>query len=201
MKQIIPYLFLGIIGLTLACMPVRPAANSCNIHTNMFGQRVMQYKLPVLIYINKDVPEQYRNDIKDALDVWNDSLAVPVFKYAGIDLGPTFPRGDAKNVVYWITTWNDGENKQAVAKMQYRGDEIYDTDIVVNADNFAFFPSDDVDPSKVHFRTLMVHELGHVLGFEHMDSEPSVMNFSLGAGEIRDVLFPVDLNNLHCAYK
>lgn len=53
---------------------------------------------------------------------------------------------------------------------------------------------------KVDFESLIVHELGHVVGLGHNEEEGSVMKRKLSKGRIRRGLSSVDLNSLFCGY-
>jgi hypothetical protein len=162
---------------------------------------VVQQELPIVIYINDSVPDKYRSDVRAALETWNDALSVPVFKYGGVDLGPVRPRVESKNIVYWLDTWNTGANQQAVAAMVYRGNNILDADIKFNAQDFQFFIDGESGVDKVHFRSVVLHELGHVLGLGHIEGIDSIMNPTFADNTIRDQLFDIDKHDIRCQYK
>jgi predicted Zn-dependent protease len=67
--------------------------------------------------------------------------------------------------------------------------------------NFQFFvdPSNPV-PTAVDLQSLVLHELGHVLGLAHNTMTDSVMQASLASGQIRETPGTTDINDLKCGY-
>lgn len=59
----------------------------------------------------------------------------------------------------------------------------------------SFIPRNLVD-----FESLVAHELGHVLGLGHVETEGSIMRTKLGSGVMRRGLRRVELNSLLCGY-
>ena len=70
----------------------------------------------------------------------------------------------------------------------------------VNADTFKYYEGEDTNFTNVDLQSLIVHELGHVLGLAHNATTGSVMNITLEDGQDRRKLGVVDLASLKCEY-
>lgn len=63
------------------------------------------------------------------------------------------------------------------------------------AERRGFVPKNLID-----FESLIAHELGHVLGLGHIETEGSIMKTKLASGVMRRGLRKVELNSLLCGY-
>jgi len=72
----------------------------------------------------------------------------------------------------------------------------------INADpsNFRYYLGSDSNFSGVDLQSLVLHELGHVLGLAHNSTTGSVMNTTLKDNQERRQLGKVDLESLACEY-
>jgi predicted Zn-dependent protease len=70
----------------------------------------------------------------------------------------------------------------------------------INAKNFSYNMSDDTSFTNVDLDSLLVHELGHVLGLAHNTEDGSAMHATLDEGQVRRKLGDVDLQDLKCEY-
>jgi|GEM_PF-3411621 len=94
---------------------------------------------------------------------------------------------------------------QARTHLSSQGDFIHESDIVINGGLEYFVEESDVNRTNgdVHAPSLLQHEIGHVLGLDHVDlnhGSPSVMNPVLSGNLIRLDLDELTLNNLACEY-
>lgn len=111
---------------------------------------------------------------------------------------------DGKSSVYWISTaWPQAFwGKQAITRTSSRGNQIKETDIVINASIYDFF-LDIIKPRGLDLQSLYMHELLHSIGLKHVTSDPiSVMKPSLaqGAQPQRRILSSLDKQSLNCEY-
>jgi hypothetical protein len=187
----------------LACTPKLEPEPDCNFVMSSEVQRVSwKGNLPVDLYISPDVPTEFRESIRIAAARWNKELKKEALIIKESDNIPSKPAKDKVNVIYWKTEWNDGKStEQARTTIYWKGDMINEADVLINAKDHRFSQFGILEPSKVDFTSLMVHEFGHVLGLQHVHSEPSVMNPTLAFNTSRLDPTEVDLNSLKCEYK
>ena len=100
--------------------------------------------------------------------------------------------GPNVNVVTWRPVWGDDAHHDAralaITTVNYGGRSgvILDTDIEMNAHPMIPFSADG-GPGTSDVRTVVVHELGHVLGLAHSAERGALMYPSVGMGERRRV--------------
>lgn len=115
--------------------------------------------------------------------------------------GPPEPTQDGKSTIYWMDHWEpELSTQQARTTLYWIGSQIYEADIRVNSANFGF-NFDVREPSGfVDLESLLIHELGHVLGLAHDVTPGSVMNIWLNEGQSRRKFLASNLNSLQCEY-
>lgn len=209
----LPFVLFGL----QACGPRYIEQPDCGFLQNVYGERISwKNNAPVPLYVHSSVPSQYYAAIQSAISKWEGSSGRPLFRIAGWGVqGPLEPRQDGMNVIYWMNTWEaEKSNEQGRTSVYWVGDQIREADIRINAvraepsgayTGFSFYLDQPSGPysREVHFESLMIHELGHVLGLKHQDQESSVMGTYLAANTIRpsDGRIPTaDLEALKCEY-
>ncbi len=111
------------------------------------------------------------------------------------------PSQDGMNVIYWMTSWESNKStEQARTSVYWVGDQIKEADIRINDKNFDFYLEAPKAGSDVHLESILVHELGHVLGLKHRDDSGSVMATYLSAQTKRTSIASVDIEDLKCEY-
>lgn len=199
---------LGVIaGLAMvqACSEQISPESSCNFVQNGQYQRVSWDKKQITLQLDSSVPSQYVSSFETAIQIWNTKLAntVIVLQKTGTTGTVGSARKDGVSKIYWRNTWDDNKpNEQARTTVYWSGNRIYEADLQVNAKNFAYFTSTQA-PSydQVHLESLVVHEIGHVLGLAHTNSSGSVMKPNLLSGYKRDEPGQADLSSLKCEYQ
>jgi hypothetical protein len=172
-------------------------------NTNM--QRVAwNHSEPIPLYLDASVPQEYVAAIQAAIQNWNgvgQSLrGINFFELHFEQKGSATPTQDNYSKIYLLNTWESSRpSEQARTTIYWSGSRIYEADIRINEKNFDFNTGDIMESHKVHLESLIVHELGHVLGLAHTDSTNSVMQVSLADGMERTNLAS-DAAALHCEY-
>lgn len=190
-----------------ACAPKLDPQESCNFVQNGSLQRVSWKKgLPVRLYIHESVASQeYINAIHQAAEEWNLTMGMQAIVIEASKVGgPNVAKKDGYSMIYMQNTWDaDKPTEQARTTIYWTGSRITEADVRINAKNFKFFTGTEPNHSAVHLPSLMVHELGHVLGLAHRAEHGSVMVTTLFSGEIRprDGQIPeIDKESLRCEY-
>ncbi|GEM_PF-539007 len=174
----------------------------CGYLQNEFGQRVSwKENLPVEFWISNSVPEEFRQDIVDAAETWNQSAGKTVFKINLSDLEVPLSTSDQRNTIHGVQSWDEGKStQQAVTIVKYRGNLITSADIKINLSDFVYYSKEPQNSKQVHFGSLLVHELGHAIGLKHATIRPTVMWATLGFEVIRISLSKTDQQSLGCEY-
>ncbi len=111
-------------------------------------------KVPVKIFINDDVPSYWVSAVKGAVDEWN-SLKVTPFEIVG-------NKSESTTIVYM----DDFSGADAYASLPGSINSP-GQDIILNKKTFL---------NRSQMLYVIVHELGHTIGFRHIYSTTSVMN-------------------------
>lgn len=187
-----------------ACAP--KSQEECGFVQNVYGERISwKGKLPVVMKLHESVPENYRKVIASAADVWNTTYGktLIVVDQTQIISGPTQASKDTENVIYFYDDWEASKTtEQARTSVYWQGDAIKEADIRVNAKDFQFYDLSlsNKGPSRVNLQALIIHEMGHVLGLKHKDTDSSVMATYLASQTDRVVVAETDKKSLSCEY-
>lgn len=186
-----------------ACAPILEPEKECNFVQNSQLQRVSwNASLPIKIYLHSSVPEEFIGAISQAMKSWDASLGSrPIFELAGIITQGSEPVQDGSSVIYWREDWDDVRtSEQARTTIFWKGSQIQEADIQVNARDFNFFWGDQAVSGAVDVESLMLHELGHVLGLGHNEASLSVMASRLASATLRRDPSKADVDSLRCEY-
>ncbi len=189
-----------------ACQNPPPAEDSCNFVQNSFNRRVSWARVPVKFYLDKgsfsgENADAYYHAVVEAMDVWNAQFEQPVLELIGRTEDLPAPRlnesgrviADGYNGIYRVDRAvfenTNVKDEQARTSISFRGDFIYEADVLIDASESFYF--DDVSiqatDGMIQFKSLMIHEFGHVLGLGHIEDPGvgSVMYPKLQFGEMR----------------
>ena len=185
--------------LLAACTP--KAQTSCGFLQDVYGQRISwKNNVPVTLKIDVSFPVEFIPDLVAAAHTWNVKAGrtLIIIDTNAKAFGPY--RKDRQNVIYGFQKWDSKRDKQAITTTYWTGDQITEADMKLNLEWFAFYTSQDEIKSGVSIQALFLHELGHVLGLMHIDTERSVMNRGLANMDDRIELLQKETANLACQY-
>ena len=194
-----------IIMLVQACSrPLAPQA-ACNFVQNPEQQRVSWKKRwPIKLYVNKSVPTKAYDAINRAIAEYKTKVGHGQDVFTVVEWGrdgDVDPEKDGYSTIYWFTSWDKTKpSEQARTTIYWTGSEIFEADLRINASNFTFNYGTNTDFTNVDLDSLVLHELGHVLGLAHNPTTGSVMNITLDDGQDRRAIGTVDETSLSCEY-
>lgn len=188
-----------------ACSQKPSPQDSCHFVTNSDQQRVSWHRhIPVQMQIDANsVNETYLPAITSAMEVWNQQLGVQVFDTPSFSPVADRPEADGLSTIYFVAKdWFGTPDEQARTSIYYTGNQIYEADIRINTQDFSYVVNGapSIAAKQLDLVSLVVHELGHVLGLAHIQSEPSVMAKDLDFGQVRSSLYAIDVKSVRCEY-
>lgn len=192
--RIIINLYISI--LLASCAPKAP--RECGFKKNTYGEIVRWYQLPVVVYIDNNVPDSKVSAIYKAASKWDGALGRQAFEIRrGSGLGIS---KNNLNVISYVTNWQQPRQATMVTSAWGNGNQILEADIGINSQYYTFYGLNEFIPGAFSMETLATHELGHVLGLAHQDTNTkSVMYPYLGANQ-EIPLSQLDMENIRCGY-
>lgn len=194
----------GVILGLFACAPNPKSEESCNFVQNAYGQRISwKDQVPIPLVVHADFPRDYIPALERATKVWENAAGHALFSIVNTNYkDSSTPAKDGKSVIYWLKTWEtDKPTEQARTSIYWVGDQIREADLRVNDKNFDFYMDTSTEEKGVHLESLLIHELGHVLGLKHNDGSSSVMATYLALQVKRETLSSPDKDAMSCEYK
>ncbi len=204
-KTVTTFVLLIFLGILQACGPLsKPVEErSCNFVQNSNSQRISwKGSLPIPLHVHESFPVEYLPALEEAVLIWENSVGRRLFEIVDTRaVGPNSPRQDNKSTIYWMKNWEVNKaNEQGRTTIHWLGNAIHEADIRINARDFTYYIEKPNKTSDVHLTSLIVHELGHVLGLRHEDANPSVMATYLSVQTVRKDLSQTDLSDIRCEY-
>ncbi len=201
---IVAVLSFVLLSLIQACAP--KSQEDCGFVQNVYGERISwKGQLPIVMKIHESVPATYYDTVVRAAETWNKAYGktLIVVDKDNIVTGPVVSVKDTQNVIYFYPTWEANKTtEQARTSVYWLGDAIKEADIRINAKDFQFYDLSlsNKGPSKINLQALIIHEMGHVLGLKHKDTESSVMATYLASQSDRVQVAQTDKKSLTCEY-
>lgn len=185
-----------------ACSPKQESQEDCGFVQNVYGQRISwKSSVPINLYLHKDYPDNMIQPLKSAIAVWEQDAGRKLFELNVDDRAGGDPAQDRRNVIFWMGSWEaDKSAEQARTSVYWLGSTIYEADIRINDAYFDFYDETPSSNREIHLQSLLIHELGHVLGMKHKDSDNSVMATYLSSLTQRKQIPESDISNIRCEY-
>lgn len=193
--------FLSLIGLEKKTEP------TCNLLSNPFNDYVLwdQSSFPIILNVDNNTSQEIIEEIKEAAQIWNQNLNKKVFSIQLIEPYSNFEK-DKKNNIKFLSNWEkDKLSEQGRTSVYWSGEEIQEADIKINISSFQYLVKNKIFFKKTNYdsydlKSLLIHEMGHVLGLTHNDNNHSVMKPYLSSFEERLEISKTELNNFYCGY-
>lgn len=187
-----------------ACGPkFKEQEEDCGFVQNVYGERISwKSDVPIALSVHESFPSSYYPALEAAVKAWETAAGRPLFKIVSYGItNPSAPKQDGSSVIYLMNTWEANKaSEQARTSVYWIGDQIKEADIKLNDHDFNFYTDNANSSADVHLESLLIHELGHVLGLKHKDGVSSVMDTYLSAMTIRDKVSTADASSLRCEY-
>ena len=180
--------------------------DSCGFVQNIYNKRLSwQGNLPIKLYVHESMPEQMMPALERAIATWDKSMGRKMFeivkthKDGGKDINAF---KDGTNSVYWYTKgeWKGEKDDQAKTVISWVGNQIRQANILINADTIKFYSEVATGVNQVDLESVLLHELGHVLGLKHNDKRPGIMATYLKENSERRKILTADLDSVRCEY-
>ncbi len=177
--------------------------DSCGFVQNSSGERISwKNEVPIHLTMHSSIPVEYRGAVITAAEKWNRALGKNMILIENsVSDGINSAAKDGQSVIYMSNTWEaDKASEQGRTSIYWIGDRITETDIKLNGQNFQFYWQSASQTQGVNIEALVMHEMGHVLGLKHKDTESSVMQTYLANNSDRTRVGETDIEALKCEY-
>lgn len=189
--------------------------------TEELDQKKIVYKwlsseLPVKLKFDHGYHKDHKDVLRDSYEIWNQAAGKQVLKFGGLTKNASFSKiEDYYNKDKWtfgIYINNQKTNMpantlavtQIIAQYSHSDNlsehyEIVHADIIFNEYDFDF--SVQQEPNTYDFQSVLLHELGHLLGIiNHSDTKESVMFPKLSMEQVENSLYNKDINDIYNLY-
>jgi hypothetical protein len=196
---LVSFLMVAALVSLQACGLNSKPEDACNFVQNNEAHRVSwENATPAVLVIDSSVPSQFVSAIYSSANQWNLAHGRELIRIGGQGEAGDAAQ-DGRSAIYWYNTWEASRSyEQARTTVYWSGDRIYEADIRINDKDFNYstYPTYGM----IDFESLLVHEMGHVLGLAHNEESGSVMAKALAQNQERREPSDIDLRSLQCEY-
>ena len=152
-------------------------------------------------------PQQILSVFEDSYQTWQQNFETKLISNVTIATAPFFVDVDGldgDNWIFWAVVNDPGVIAFTASKGIYNGPvlEVLEVDMVINRLFQIGFANNN--PQLYHFPAIIDHETGHEFGLDHIlgfsECSGSIMEASLGVGEIKNGITELDLQCNDIAY-
>lgn len=158
-----------------------------NIIKSDTGQSVRWTIFPIKLVIQPGFPERLRPAIYQAAAKWNNAMGSTYFIVSKSLSKKESGLGDHQNTIYW-KQGSGRTDENGSTELNFYRNHITEADIYIDGRS-----TDDLE-------SVLIHEMGHVLGLEHSHDKTSIMYESLRDGEIRRNISQQEVSSIQCVY-
>lgn len=175
------------------------------------------------LYVDALAPDHIVNATVNAAQTWNDAIGREVIKFRGRDTQTIVtdlysPLADTRTTLFYVEKWAEltGKSEGVLGTTVWElapgdSEQIVRADILLNAESYMYQDSQDapldVDAISlmVDSETVILHEMGHMLGSNHIDQsidEDSVMHSHamIGPNQYKRALSSQDIERIQELY-
>jgi len=134
-------------------------------------------------YLNKEANQISETAVRDTFQRWGEKTRFD-FHYRGRNRAGL--KKDGKNTVSFLIKWPEDIpiNKVAYCKNWYdRKGNIIESDIILNMQITRFTTLKNNTPDSYYIEGVLSHEIGHLIGLDHIESATSLMKPKSDAAE------------------
>lgn len=164
--------------------------------------------IPIKIRFPRALESQIYQSAYYAIEEWNTKADRPLLYFEFVDLPADIPSDtyDGKNNFYSQNNWNItgyANGVLAITRFYYYNGKMLEADIVLNNTKSYHYHSladDTISYFEYDVQSILLHEFGHFLGFDHTNEPDSVMKTTLMSGSFARSLSIKDVERLNSRY-
>lgn len=164
--------------------------------------------IPVKIKFPKAVESKIYLSAYNAIEEWNTKAGRPLlyFEFVDAPLAVTDESYDGTNRFYNQVDWESTGYPSSIlgiTKYRYLNGALIEADIILNdtrALHYTNLADDTITNSEYDVQSILLHEIGHFLGFDHVEEADSAMETTLSSGRFERTLSTKDISRLKAKY-
>lgn len=149
---------------------------SCSISDSTHKTRAVRRHRSLRYHLNIEANRATEKAVRSGFQIWENSTDFH-FIFAGRNRAGL--HRDGKNTVSFLRKWPAGIPRDKIAWCQNwfdAGGYIVESDIIFNMQLARFTTLDTRSEDSYTIEILLAHEIGHMLGLNHIESRDSIMN-------------------------